>query len=129
MITHLLPLSIRFPQKHHRPESMPPPAIDSSFSRLLATNRRVNKSLTPSQNLTDQRGHAGMSVFRTAVEDCLDYEPEPSKKPLKYSHGKRSSDVDVENFSGLRIQNQLVSRTELSDRLADIRFVRLTAIK
>ncbi|KAL7605191.1 hypothetical protein Lser_V15G17132 [Lactuca serriola] len=76
-----------------------------------------------------QRGHADMSVFRTAVEDCLDYEPEPSKKPLKSSHGKKSSDVDVEKFSGLRIQNQLVSRTELSDRLADIRFVRLTAIK
>lgn len=72
------------------------------------------------------RGHGDMSVFRTAVEDCLDYEPETSKKPHK---SKSSSDVEVEKFSGLRIRNSLVSKTELSDRFADIRFVRLTAIK
>ncbi|KAI3499323.1 hypothetical protein L1887_35118 [Cichorium endivia] len=78
---------------------------------------------------TRHRGHGDMSVFRTAVEDCLDYDPQPSKKPIKSSHSKTSNDVEVEKFSGLRIRNQLVSRTELSDRLADIRFVRLTAIK
>ncbi|KAL8234403.1 hypothetical protein R6Q59_020503 [Mikania micrantha] len=76
-----------------------------------------------------QRGQADMSVFRTAVEGCLDYEPETSKKNPKSNHVKRSSDVDVEQFSGLRIKNQLISKTELSDRFADIRFVRLTAIK
>ncbi|KVH96525.1 protein MCM10 homolog [Cynara cardunculus var. scolymus] len=76
-----------------------------------------------------QRGQADMSVFRTAVEDCLDYEPETSKKPLKSGHAKSSSDIEVEKFSGLRIRNQLVSRTDLSDRFADIRFVRLTTIK
>lgn len=51
-----------------------------------------------------QRGQADMSVFRTAVEDCLDYEPETSKKPLKSGHAKSSSDVEVEKFSGLRIR-------------------------
>ncbi|KAI3718304.1 hypothetical protein L6452_19168 [Arctium lappa] len=54
-----------------------------------------------------QRGQADMSVFRTAVEDCLDYEPETSKKPLKSGHAKSSSDVEVEKFSGLRIRNLL----------------------
>ncbi|KAL4585047.1 hypothetical protein LXL04_009660 [Taraxacum kok-saghyz] len=78
---------------------------------------------------TRHRGHGDMSAFRTAVEDCLDYEPEPSKKPLKSKHSKSSSNVEVETFSGLKIRNMLVSKTELSDRLADIRFVRLTAIK
>ncbi|KAJ0879402.1 putative minichromosome maintenance protein [Helianthus annuus] len=76
-----------------------------------------------------QRGQADMSVFRTAVEDCLDYEPESCKKNLKSNRVKTSSDVDVEKFSGLRIKNQLVSKMELSDRFEDIRFVRLTAIK
>ncbi|XP_076894960.1 uncharacterized protein LOC143547414 [Bidens hawaiensis] len=76
-----------------------------------------------------QRGKADMSVFKTAVEDCLHYEPETSNKNLKSNRARSSSDVEVEKFSGLRIQNQLVSKTELSDRFADIRFVRLTAIK
>ncbi|KAI3804025.1 hypothetical protein L1987_32193 [Smallanthus sonchifolius] len=58
-----------------------------------------------------QRRHADMSVFRTAVEDCLDYEPETSKKNLKSNRAKSSSEVDVEKFSGLRIQNLLSGDT------------------
>ncbi|KAI3774286.1 hypothetical protein L1987_48835 [Smallanthus sonchifolius] len=58
-----------------------------------------------------QRGHADMSVFRTAVEDCLDYEPETSKKNLKPNRAKSSSEVDVEKFSGLRIHNLLSGDT------------------
>ncbi|XP_071714869.1 uncharacterized protein [Rutidosis leptorrhynchoides] len=77
-----------------------------------------------------KRGNGDMSVFRTAVEDCLDYEPATSKKNIDAGRVKSSSkDVNVEEFSGLRIRNQLVSRTELSDRFADIRFVRLPSIK
>ncbi|KAK9070873.1 hypothetical protein SSX86_009441 [Deinandra increscens subsp. villosa] len=104
---------------------------------LLSLQDRVLETppLSPSHGyLSDdgsgrQRGQADMSVFRTAVEDCLDYEPETSKKNLKSNRVKGSNDVDVEKFSGLRIQNQLLSKTELSDRFEDIRFVRLTAIK
>ncbi|KAK1394869.1 zf-primase domain-containing protein [Heracleum sosnowskyi] len=71
-------------------------------------------------------GDVDMSVFRNAVQDCLDYDPETSKKEIK---SKNSSDGSVEKFSGLRIRNQLVSPVELANRLSDIRFIRLPAIK
>ncbi|KAA8535988.1 hypothetical protein F0562_028466 [Nyssa sinensis] len=74
-------------------------------------------------------GHADMSVFRNAVQDCLDYEPESVKTDFKSNRLKKSNDTEVEKFSGLRIRNQLVSPTELSSRFSDIRFVRLPAIK
>ncbi|GMP37523.1 hypothetical protein CsSME_00009157 [Camellia sinensis var. sinensis] len=70
-----------------------------------------------------------MSVFRNAVEDCLDYEPENAKKSVKSSQLKKANDPEVEKFSGLRIRNQLISHVELSNHFSDIRFVRLPAIK
>lgn len=45
-----------------------------------------------------------MSVFRTAVQDCLDYEPESTKKSIKSNQIKKSNDAEVEKFSGLRIR-------------------------
>ncbi|PHT97636.1 Rac-like GTP-binding protein ARAC3 [Capsicum chinense] len=74
-------------------------------------------------------GEADMSVFRDAVQDCLDYDTEIAKKTAKSKHTKGSSDAEVEKFSGLRIRNQVVSPVELSNYLADIRFVRLSAIR
>ncbi|KAL7237024.1 hypothetical protein ACSBR1_020163 [Camellia fascicularis] len=74
-------------------------------------------------------GQVDMSVFRNAVEDCLDYEPENAKKSLKSSQLKKANDPEVEKFSGLRIRNQLISPVELSNHFSDIRFVRLPAIK
>lgn len=74
-------------------------------------------------------GQASMSVFRTAVQDCLDYEPESTKKSIKSNQIKKSNDAEVEKFSGLRIRNRLVSQLELSNRFSDIRFLRLPAIK
>lgn len=44
-----------------------------------------------------------MSVFRDAVQDCLDYDTEIAKKAVKSKHTKGSSDPEVEKFSGLRI--------------------------
>ncbi|KAF3434706.1 hypothetical protein FNV43_RR21791 [Rhamnella rubrinervis] len=76
-----------------------------------------------------RREQADMSVFRDAVQDCLDYEPTPVIKPGKLNRPKASSDPEVERFSGLRIRNQLVTPAELNDRFSDIRFVRLSTIK
>ncbi|KAI5647832.1 hypothetical protein M9H77_33837 [Catharanthus roseus] len=77
-----------------------------------------------------RRGQADMSVFRDAVQDCLDYDHETAKKALKAKSNKSSKDTtEVEKFSGLKIRNQVVSSVELSNRLSDIRFVRLPAIK
>ncbi|XP_017970260.1 PREDICTED: protein MCM10 homolog isoform X1 [Theobroma cacao] len=83
-----------------------------------------------------QRGKTDLSVFKNVVEHYLDYEPKQVDKPVK-SKSNSSNDLQVEKFSGLRIslsfssvlRNQLVSPAELSERLSDIRFIRLTAIK
>lgn len=45
-----------------------------------------------------------MSVFRDAVQDCLDYEHTPVVKPGKLNRPKASNDPEVERFSGLRIR-------------------------
>ncbi|CAN6554618.1 unnamed protein product [Malus baccata var. baccata] len=79
--------------------------------------------------LRSQRGPADMSVFREAVEDCLDYQPKPVQKTGKLNRPNASTDPEVEKFSGLRIRKQLVTPLELSDHFSDIRFVRLSAIK
>ncbi|XVE48860.1 hypothetical protein DITRI_Ditri01bG0035700 [Diplodiscus trichospermus] len=75
-----------------------------------------------------QRGKPDLSVFKNVVEDCLDYEPKPVDRSAK-SKPKSSNDLQVEKFSGLRIRKQLVTAAELSERLSDIRFVRLSTIK
>ncbi|KAF8033182.1 hypothetical protein BT93_D1936 [Corymbia citriodora subsp. variegata] len=76
-----------------------------------------------------RREQVDMSVFRDAVEDCLDYKPEPSKGSGNLNRSGAAAEPDVEKFSGLRIRNQLVTPTELDDRFSDIRFVRLPVIK
>ncbi|XP_065867574.1 uncharacterized protein [Euphorbia lathyris] len=75
------------------------------------------------------QAQADLSVFRDAVQDCLHDEPKPTKKPEKLKQSKNSNDAHVEKYSGFRIRNQLVTPAELSQRLSDIRFVRLPAIK
>ncbi|XP_059434036.1 uncharacterized protein LOC132167153 [Corylus avellana] len=74
-------------------------------------------------------GEVDMSVFKNAVQDCLDYEPKPVQKAGRLKESKASNDAEVEKFSGLRIRKQLVSQAELRERFSDIRFVRLTTIK
>lgn len=49
-------------------------------------------------------GEADMSVFRDAVQDCLDYDSEIAEKAVKSKHIKGSSEAGVEKFSGLRIR-------------------------
>lgn len=70
-----------------------------------------------------------MSIFKNAVQDCLDFEPKTVKKSPKSKHFTKSNDPEIEKFSGLRIRNLLVSAGELSNQFSDIRFVRLTAIR
>ncbi|XP_039126941.1 protein MCM10 homolog [Dioscorea cayenensis subsp. rotundata] len=81
--------------------------------------------------LPKRTGSANMSVFRDAVKDYLD-EANPStsgpvvRNPKK---ARKSHEVEAEKFSDLRIRNSLISSVELSNRLSDLRFVRLTAIR
>ncbi|KAJ0964204.1 hypothetical protein J5N97_029326 [Dioscorea zingiberensis] len=86
---------------------------------------------TSDDALPKRTGAANMSVFRDAVKDYLDA-AEPSTSGLlarNQSKARKSLEVEVEKFSGLRIRNSLISSVELSNRLSDIRFVRLPAIR
>ncbi|XP_075508018.1 uncharacterized protein LOC142544876 [Primulina tabacum] len=96
-----------------------PPASPSSYSAGYSSENEIPK----------QMGKVDMSVFRDSVQDCIDYDPISVKKSIKMKQTVRSKDTGVEKFSGLRIRDQVVSPLELSNRLSDIRFVRLPAIK
>ncbi|XP_060961686.1 uncharacterized protein LOC133031924 isoform X2 [Cannabis sativa] len=58
-----------------------------------------------------RKGQADMSVFREAVLDCLDYEPDHIQKASKSSQTKLCNEPGVERFSGLRIRNLLIGDT------------------
>lgn len=51
-----------------------------------------------------RREQVDMSVFRNAVEDCLDYKPEPTKGSGNLNPSRAAAEPDVEKFSGLRIR-------------------------
>ncbi|CAM8937833.1 unnamed protein product [Rhodiola kirilowii] len=74
-------------------------------------------------------GKADMSVFRNAVADCLEYEPQGVEKVQKAKKPGDCRSIEVEKFSGLRIKNRLLSPEDISNHFADIRFVQLPAIK
>lgn len=53
-------------------------------------------------------GEVDMSVFKNAVQDCLDYEPKPVQKAGRLKESKASNDAEVEKFSGLRIRSVIL---------------------
>ncbi|XP_018679980.2 uncharacterized protein LOC103980630 isoform X2 [Musa acuminata AAA Group] len=73
---------------------------------------------------------ANMSVFRDAVKDYMDDNPVTVEAvPHKSTKPRRSDEVEVEKFSGLRIRSSLVSSVELANRFSDVRFVRMPTIR
>ncbi|XP_048337306.2 uncharacterized protein LOC107427508 isoform X2 [Ziziphus jujuba] len=99
-------------------------------SPIPSTLRSRSPGYLSDEESPRRREKADMSVFKDAVQDCLDYEPNPViEKAAKPNRHRAPSDPEVERFSGLRIRNQLVTPAELSERFSDIRFVRLSAIK
>ncbi|XP_077246255.1 minichromosome maintenance 10 [Tasmannia lanceolata] len=101
-----------------------PPASPSS----------LHTTQTPSGYLSDDGSPKGlhnvdMSVFREAVRDYLDENPNPVDPAHKLNPPKNSKNVVVEKFSGLRIRNLLVSALDLSNHFSDIRFIQLPAIR
>lgn len=60
-----------------------------------------------------RKGPADMSVFRNAVQDCLDYEPVHVHKAAKLKASKASNEAEVEKFSGLRIRSVILLLEEL----------------
>ncbi|KAI4989351.1 hypothetical protein ZWY2020_036668 [Hordeum vulgare] len=75
-------------------------------------------------------GGTDMSVFRDAVKDYIEAVPAstsgsgPSRPKLP-----KSNQTLVDTYSGLRIKHMAVSPLEISNRFADIRFVRISAFK
>lgn len=45
-----------------------------------------------------------MSVFKDAVQDCLDCQPKAKDKPVRLKRSGNTNDADVEKYSGLRIR-------------------------
>ncbi|CAM8935290.1 unnamed protein product [Rhodiola kirilowii] len=96
--------------------------------RVLETPLHL-QGMIPMMERVGGRGKADMSVFRNAVADCLDYEPQGVEKVQKAKKPGDCRSIEVEKFSGLRIKNRLLSPEDISNHFADIRFVQLPAIK
>uniref|UniRef100_A0A0D9XG47 Uncharacterized protein n=1 Tax=Leersia perrieri TaxID=77586 RepID=A0A0D9XG47_9ORYZ len=90
-------------------------------------------ALTPPRFV--RSGATDMSVFRDAVKDYLDAVPTPAVAGGGGGGAKgktkppKSTETIVDAYSGLRIRGLTASPLEISNRFADIRFVRISAIK
>ncbi|PIA57414.1 hypothetical protein AQUCO_00600264v1 [Aquilegia coerulea] len=81
-----------------------------------------------SDNGTPRRvGKVDMSVFRDSVGDYIEDVPNVVDKKPKLNHSKKSTDVHIEKFSGLRIKNLSISTEELN--FAETRFIRMNVIR
>ncbi|KQJ91245.1 hypothetical protein BRADI_4g36530v3 [Brachypodium distachyon] len=79
---------------------------------------------------TVRPGGTDMSVFRDAVKDYIEAVPaSTSASGPKRSKLPKSTQTLVDTYSGLRIKDMAVSPLELTNRFADIRFVRISAFK
>jgi minichromosome maintenance protein 10 len=75
-------------------------------------------------------GGTDMSVFRDAVKDYLDATPAAVATSLpKGKRPPKSTETIVDAHSGLRIRSLTASPLEITNRFADIRFVRISAIR
>lgn len=65
----------------------------------------LNLGYQSDDGLPKRMGQPDMSVFRDAVQDCLDNELEQNIRESHKKKGtKKSNDADVEKYSGLRIR-------------------------
>ncbi|KAG5033608.1 hypothetical protein JHK87_008518 [Glycine soja] len=109
---------------------------EEDLDLLLSLDERVAETPPSSPTISDddddelelpnqrERDKPDMSVFKSALQDCLPYDPpKPTNKPVI------NVDSHLEKFSGLRIRNQLLTPAELKEHFSDIRFVRLSVIK
>ncbi|RCV12709.1 hypothetical protein SETIT_2G290600v2 [Setaria italica] len=78
---------------------------------------------------TARPGGTDMSVFRDAVKDYLEAAPESTSRLPERPKRPKATETLVDKYSGLRIKHLTLSPLEISNRFADIRFVRITAIK
>lgn len=60
--------------------------------------------LSDEDELSRRRKPADMSVFRDAVQDCLDYDHKSALKTAKLKQNSSSNESEVEKYSGLRIR-------------------------
>ncbi|KAG6543556.1 hypothetical protein Mapa_015050 [Marchantia paleacea] len=82
---------------------------------------------------TPKTKHAvSMDAFKDILKESLELEGSklPSATPKQaLQKGLSISSIDVESFSGLKIKDRLVPPAEVYNKLEDLRFVRLPAIK
>ncbi|XP_062199469.1 uncharacterized protein LOC133901936 [Phragmites australis] len=84
-------------------------------------------AITPPR--TARPGCTDMSVFRDAVKDYLEAAPAATSPLPKLPKRPKPSETLVDKYSGLSIKHLALSPAEIGNRFADIRFVRISAIK
>ncbi|XP_062194344.1 uncharacterized protein LOC133897579 [Phragmites australis] len=84
-------------------------------------------AITPPR--TARPGGTDMSIFRDAVKDYLEAAPTATSPLPKRPKRPKPSETLLDKYSGLRIKHLALSPLEISNRFADIRFVRISAIK
>ncbi|KAL2613973.1 hypothetical protein R1flu_025665 [Riccia fluitans] len=116
-----------------------------------AVSRKLNVESTHSRNSTIQRSSTAdtlgycsdeetpktrkaisMDAFKEVVKDTLQSENKKQACPnVKQAsqQGLSITSIDVEYFSGLKIKDRLLPPAEVYQKLEDLRFVRLPAIK
>ncbi|KAL5706447.1 hypothetical protein ACHQM5_024613 [Ranunculus cassubicifolius] len=104
---------------------------EDDLNLLLSLPDRVLETPPHSPQPTDhgsprRMAKADMSAFRDSVGDYLEDVPKITAKTPNH-HPKKSTDVHVERFSGLRLRNLSITDEELN--FSETRFIRLSAIR
>ncbi|TVU10201.1 hypothetical protein EJB05_43713 [Eragrostis curvula] len=99
------------------PPSSPPPGGGSESDGAFTPPRAA------------PTGNSDMSVFRDAVKDCLEAVPTTTSPLPSRPKRPKPSETLVDKYSGLRIKHLALSPIEISNRFADIRFLRISAMK
>lgn len=96
-------------------------------SPRAADGPESNSAVTPPR--TARPGGTDMSVFRDAVKDYLGAATESTSPLPERPKRPKAPETLVDSYSGLRIKHLTLSPLEISNRFADIRFLRITAIR
>lgn len=115
----------------------------SSAAKCAPVANKIAANMTVREALEEVFGHDSdedcdlvpkkpitMAAFKDVVSVSLrNVEHNPSKLSARQPLSPATNGIDTETNSGLRIRNRLVSSASLSNRLSDIRFIRLQAIR
>ncbi|XP_024396687.1 uncharacterized protein [Physcomitrium patens] len=110
--------------------------VEGDAPNFATTSLAPETDLTDTGYYSDDEGlkrNVSMAAFRDVVKNSLEKPGDPTVVNFNRSNiaGKilPCNQVDIDQHSGLRIRDRLVSSTTLNSRFCDLKFVRLQAIK